>query len=100
MRHTSTALYFYGASKKSLHKPRAIYGNMLVQISYGLNYYLQLLCLQFLSKTHLNFKKITFDIKIVLFQKSSLFQSRIDKIVHLQNKAFTYQLDRKFFLDT
>ncbi len=24
MRHTSTALYFYGASKKSLHKPRAI----------------------------------------------------------------------------
>ncbi len=55
MRHTSTALYFYGASKKSLHKPRAIYGNILFHISYGFNYYLQILCLEFLSKTHLNF---------------------------------------------
>ncbi len=55
MRHTSTALYFYGASKKSLHKPRAIYENILFHIIYGFNYYLQLWCLQFLSKTHLNF---------------------------------------------
>jgi hypothetical protein len=55
MRHTSTALYFYGASKKSLHKPKAIYGNILFNIIFGFNYYLQLLCLQFLSKTHLNF---------------------------------------------
>jgi hypothetical protein len=39
-RHTSTALYFYGASKKSLHKPRAIYENMLFHISYGFNYYI------------------------------------------------------------
>jgi hypothetical protein len=45
MRHTSTALYFYGASKKTLHKPQAIFGNMLFQINYGLKYYLQLLCL-------------------------------------------------------
>jgi hypothetical protein len=36
MRHTSMALYFYGASKKSLHKPRAIYENMLFHLSYGL----------------------------------------------------------------
>jgi hypothetical protein len=43
MRHTSTALYFYGASKKTLHKPRVTFGNMLVKISYSLNYYLQLL---------------------------------------------------------
>jgi hypothetical protein len=56
-RHTSTALYFYGASKKSLHKPKATFGNMLFQINYGIIYYLQLLYLQFLPKTHLNFKK-------------------------------------------
>ncbi len=55
MRHTSTALYFYGAFKKSLHKPTATSGNMLFHISYGFNYYLQLLCLQLLSTTHLNF---------------------------------------------
>ncbi len=35
IRHASTALYFYGASKKSLHKPKAIYGNILFHISYG-----------------------------------------------------------------
>jgi hypothetical protein len=57
MRHTSTALYFYGASKKSLHKPRNTSENRLFHISYGFTYYLQLLCLQFLSKTHLNLKK-------------------------------------------
>jgi hypothetical protein len=56
MRHTSTALYFYGASKKSLHKPRTTSGNILFHISYAFNYHLQLLCLQFLSKTHLIFK--------------------------------------------
>ncbi len=43
MRHTSKALYFYGASKKSLHKPQAIFGKMLFKINYGFNYYLQLL---------------------------------------------------------
>jgi hypothetical protein len=37
MCHTSTALYFYGASKKSLHKPRAAFGNILFKISYGFN---------------------------------------------------------------
>ncbi len=70
MRHTSTALYFYGASKKSLHKPGAICGNILFHISYGFNYYLQLLCLQFLSKTHLIFLKFTFGIELVLLLKS------------------------------
>ncbi len=70
MRHTSMALYFYGASKKTLHKHRATSGNMLFQISYCLNYYLQLLCKQFLSKTCLHFLKFTFGIKIVLFLKS------------------------------
>jgi hypothetical protein len=54
MRHTSTALYFCGASKKSLQKPRTTSGNGLFHISYSFNYYLQLLCLQLLSKTHLN----------------------------------------------
>jgi hypothetical protein len=54
MRHTSTALYFYGASKKSLHKPRTTSGNILFHITYAFNYYLQLLCLEFLSKTHQN----------------------------------------------
>jgi hypothetical protein len=44
MRHTSTALNFYGASKKTLHKPRVTFGNMLLKISYSLDYYLQLLC--------------------------------------------------------
>ncbi len=38
MRHTSIALYFYGASKKSLHKPRATSENVLFHISYGFNY--------------------------------------------------------------
>jgi hypothetical protein len=44
MRHTSMALYFYGASKKTLQKPRVTFGNMLFKISYSLNYYLQLFC--------------------------------------------------------
>jgi hypothetical protein len=52
--YTSMALYFYGAFKKSLHKPRATFENMLFQIRYGFNYYLQLLRLHFLSKTHLD----------------------------------------------
>jgi hypothetical protein len=90
MRHTSTALYFYGASKKSLHKPRANFINKLFQINYSLNYYLQLLYLQFIHITHLNFKKFTFDIKIALFIKSSLHQFMIVKILHLQNKTSTY----------
>ncbi len=37
-----TALYFYRASKKSLHKPRANFRNMLFQINFSFNYYLQL----------------------------------------------------------
>jgi hypothetical protein len=41
--------------KKSLHKPRANFVNILFQINYSLNYYLQLLFLQFLYRTHLNF---------------------------------------------
>ncbi len=90
MRHTSTALDFYGASKKTLHKHRATFGKMLFQISYSLNYFLQLLCEQFLSKTYLNFKKLTFGIKIVLFLKSLLYQFTIVQIVHLQNNTFTY----------
>jgi hypothetical protein len=55
MRHTSTALYFSGVTKKSLHKPRTASGHRLFHISYGFNYYLQLLYLQFMHKTHLNF---------------------------------------------
>ncbi len=90
VRHTSTALYFYGESKKSLHKSRATSGNMLFHISYGFNYYLQLLCLQFLSKTHLNVPKFTFGIKIALVLKSLLYQSMIVKIVYLGNKTSTY----------
>ncbi len=31
------ALNFYGVFKKSLHKPRATFENMLFQISYGFN---------------------------------------------------------------
>ncbi len=49
-------LCFYGASRKHLHKPRANFGNMLAKINYGYNYYLPLLCLQFLSRTHLSLK--------------------------------------------
>jgi hypothetical protein len=63
-RRTFTALYFYGASKKSIHKSRSTFENMLFQISYGFKYYLQLLCLQFLSKTHLNFLKFTLTSKL------------------------------------
>jgi hypothetical protein len=35
--------------------------------SYGFNYYLQLLCLQFLSKIRLYLLKFTYDVKVVLF---------------------------------
>jgi hypothetical protein len=55
MRHTSTALYFYGASEKTLHKPRVTFGNMLLKISYSPNYNLQFLFQQFLSKTYTHF---------------------------------------------
>jgi hypothetical protein len=47
MRHTSTALFFYRASRKSLLKPRTIFRNMLLQINYTFNYSLQILPLQF-----------------------------------------------------
>ncbi len=89
MRHTSTALYFYGASKMTLHKPRVTFGNLLFQICYSLIYYLQLLCWNFLSKAYLNFKKLAFGIKIVLFLKSLLYHFTTVKIVHLQNNTFT-----------
>ncbi len=94
MRHTSTALYFYGSillrrSKKSLHKPRTTSGNRLFHISYGFNYYLQLLYLWFLSKAHLNFNQITFGIKIALYLKFLLYKSVIAKIVHIQTKTFS-----------
>ncbi len=36
MRHTSTALYFYGASKKNLHKPRSKFINILFKINCSL----------------------------------------------------------------
>jgi hypothetical protein len=90
MRHTSVALYFYGVSKESLHKPRANFGNILFQINYSLNYYLQLLCLLFYSELPNIFKKFTFGIKTALFLKYSLYHSGIVKIVHLQNKTSTY----------
>jgi hypothetical protein len=72
MRHTPKALYFYGATKNSLHKLMAIFENMFFRINDRFNYHLQLLCLKFLSKTHLNFKKLAFGINIVLYLKSSL----------------------------
>ncbi len=50
----------------------------------------QLLYLHFLSKTHQNFYKFTFGIKIALLKKSLLYQSMSAKIVHLQNKTFPY----------
>ncbi len=50
MRHISTALYFYGASKKSLQKPRTTSGSRLCHISYGFNYYLQLYVYNFYLK--------------------------------------------------
>jgi hypothetical protein len=95
--YTSTTLYFYGSillrrSKKSLHKPRTTSGNRLFHISYGFNYYLQLLYLWFLSKAHLNFNKITFGIKIALylkFLKFLLYKSVIAKIVQIQTKTFS-----------
>ncbi len=86
MRHTSTALYFYGASKKTLHKPRVNFGNMLFQISFSLNYYLQLLYYNFCLKLALIFHKFTFGIKIMLFLKSLLYRFMIVKIVHLKIK--------------
>ncbi len=81
MRHTSTALYFYRPSKKTLHKPRVTFRNMLFKISYSLNYNLQFLFQQFLSKTYTHFLKFTLSIKIVFFLKSLLHQFTIVKIV-------------------
>jgi hypothetical protein len=80
MRYTSTALYFFGVSKKSLLKPRTTSGNRSFHISYGFNYYLQHLSLLFLSKTHVNYIIFTFGIKIALFLKSLLYQSMIAKL--------------------
>jgi hypothetical protein len=47
MRYTSTAVYSTstdGASKKTLHKHRVTFGNIIFQISYSLDYYLRLSC--------------------------------------------------------
>jgi hypothetical protein len=90
MRHTSTALYFYGASKRTLHKPKVTFGNMLFRISYSLNYNLQFLFQQFLSKTCTHFKKFTLSIKIVFFLKSLLHQFTIVKTVDLQNETVVH----------
>ncbi len=57
MRHTLRLYTSTERQKKSLHKPMVTFGNMLFQINYGFNCYLQILCLQFLSKTHLNLSK-------------------------------------------
>jgi hypothetical protein len=92
-------LNFFGASKKNLHKPGANFRNILFQKYYTFNYYLQLLCLQFLSRTYLNFKKFTFGFKIALFLKSSLYQSMTVKMVHLQNKtSYNNQMDIIFHI--
>jgi hypothetical protein len=48
----------------------------------------------FYLKFTLFFKQFTFGVKIELFLKYSFCQSMIDKIVHRQNKTFTYQLER------
>jgi hypothetical protein len=78
-------MYFYGASKNSLHKPKATFGNALLQISLGFNYYLHFVLLQFLSKSHQNFFN-SLVIKKALFIKSLLYQSMIVKIIRLQKK--------------
>jgi hypothetical protein len=93
-------LYISTERLKSLHKPRTTSGNILFHISYAFNCYLQLLCLQFLTKSRLHFKKFTFGIKIVLFLKLLLYQSMIAKIVHLQNKTFQYYLGGHYLLYT
>jgi hypothetical protein len=101
MRYTSTALYFFGASKKSLPKPRTTSGNRSFHKSYGFNYYLQLLCLQFLPKTHVNYIIFTFGIKIALFLNLYYISlCMIAKIVHLQNKTFPYELGGHYYLYT
>ncbi len=43
------------------------------------------------------FLKIYFGIKSALFLKFLLYQFTIVKIVHLQNKTFTYELDGHYF---
>jgi hypothetical protein len=87
----STALYFYGASKKSLHQPRVTFGSMLIKINFSPIYYL---CTAFVLSVFLknlpDFLKIHFWHQIVLFLKSLLYQFTIVKIVHLQNNTFTY----------
>ncbi len=60
MRHTSTALYFYGASKKILHKSRVTFENMLFKISYSLDYYLQLFMLTVSLQNLPKFLKVLF----------------------------------------
>ncbi len=55
MRHTSTALYFYRASKNNAQKPTANFWINLLKRKYVLTNCLQLLYLRFLSYTYLNF---------------------------------------------
>jgi hypothetical protein len=40
MRHTSTALYFYGVSKKTLHKPSVTFGNMVLSTTFMLTVFI------------------------------------------------------------
>ncbi len=62
-------LYTSTERLKRVYKPRATFESMLLHISYGINYHLQLLSLKFLCKIRLNFKKFPFAIKIALFPK-------------------------------
>jgi hypothetical protein len=57
---------------------------MVLTIIY--NFYVYSFCLKFNQM----FLKITFGIKIALILKSLLYKSMIAKIVHLQNKTFSY----------
>jgi hypothetical protein len=54
MRHTVTALYFYRASKKNVHKPTASLWINLLERKYVLTDCLQLWYLRFLSHTYFN----------------------------------------------
>jgi hypothetical protein len=66
MRHTSMALYFCGASEKTLHKPRVTFRNMLFKISYSLDNYLQL----YVNSFSLNLPKF---LKILFWHQNSAF---------------------------
>ncbi len=54
MRHTSVALFFYGASKKNVHKPTSHSWINLLYRKYVFNNYLHIFYLRFLSWIYLN----------------------------------------------